>query len=261
MKNKLHFLTLWIVADLNQETGRELLKNGLEFVKSTSGVRLTFIPNADKPDTISEKRDMNALVWATLNTFEGVEATEKALKLLSLEKVKDFDVTPEIKGFLPAAELHLKMLRVYCQRVLSLKSGVNAVVSNGKVFGPLNEKEVFTADDFSLLDKMNQQQYIGKVKAAFKSTGENEDDSLELNSDMILKLLSLLMPRQSTKNRFTIPTDLREEHTVVKLLPKNKNEPHFDIIAVLDPASRGAQKLAPLLILLRNVVNCNLKVC
>lgn len=164
MKIKLHFLTLWIVADLNQESGRELLKNGLEFVKSTSGVRLTFIPNTDKPDILSNKRDMNALVWATLNTFEGVEATDKALTLLSLDEVKNFDVSADIRGFLPAAELHLKMLRVYCQRVLSLKSGKSAVVSNGKIFGPLSAKEVFTTDDFSLLDKMNQQQYIGKVK-------------------------------------------------------------------------------------------------
>ena len=102
-------------------------------------------------------------MWATLNTFDGKEATEKVLKLLDLEKVKDFDVTTEIRGFLPAAELHLKMLRVYCQRVLGFKSGANAVVSNGKIFGPLADKEVFTMDDFSLLDKMNQQQYIGKV--------------------------------------------------------------------------------------------------
>lgn len=38
-----------------------------------------------------------------------------------------------------------------------------------------------------------------------------------------------------------------------------QEEPAFNIVAVLDPASRGAQKLAPLLILLRQVVNSNLK--
>ncbi|CAO1435852.1 unnamed protein product [Diamesa tonsa] len=257
MKNKLHFLTLWIVADLNTESGRNLLKNGLEFLKTSSGVRLTFIPNADKPEAaIKNKKDLNTIVWSILNTLDGKEATELALEVL--EK-KSMQLPDEIKGFLPAAELHLKMIRVYCQRVLSFGSGINGVVANGKIYGPLDSNEVFTTDDFNLLDKINQQQFISKVKEALQST-KNEDTELVLSSDILLKLLSLLMPRQSTKNRFTIPSDLKENLTVVKLPPKQKDEPHFDIIAVLDPASRGAQKISALLVLLRQVVNCNLKI-
>lgn len=254
MKNKLHFLTVWIVADLNEKRGRELLKNGLKYVKSNSGVRLTFIPNSDKSEALKGKKDNNAIVWSMLNTFESKEATEKVLTFLEGdEKVPD-----SVKGFLKAAELHLKMLRVYCQRVLKFKSGATSVITNGKIFGPLDDNELFTTDDFSLLDKINQQQYISKVKEALKSV--KDDFDLELSSDVMVRLLSLLMPRTSSKNRFNIPSELREDHTVVKLPPKIKDEPSFNIVAVLDPASRGAQKLAPLLILLRQVVNCDLKV-
>lgn len=74
-----------------------------------------------------------------------------------------------------------------------------------------------------------------------------------------MKLVSLLVPRQQSKNRFTIPADLQVDHTVVHLQPKQKDLPFFDIVAVLDPASKAAQKLAPILILLRQVVNCNLR--
>lgn len=255
MKNKLHFLTVWIVTDLNEARGRDLLKNGLEYMKASSGVRLTFIPNADKTEALTGKKDYNALVWSMLNTFEAKEATEKVLSLLD----GDDTVPDNVRGFLPAAELHLKMLRVYCQRVLKFKSGVTSVLTNGRVFGPLEDDELFTADDFNLLDKINQQQYITKVKEALKSI-KSEDFELELTSDVMVRLLSLLMPRTSSKNRFNIPSDLREDFTVVKLPPKVRDEPSFNIVAVLDPASRGAQKLAPLLILLRQVVNCDLKV-
>lgn len=255
MKNKLHFLTVWIVADLNEARGRELLKNGLEYMKANSGVRLTFIPNADKDDALSAKKDLNAIVWSMLNTFDAKEATDKVLKALD----GDDSLPDNVKGFLPSAELHLKMLRVYCQRVLKFKSGVTSVITNGRIFGPLDDGELFTSDDFSLLDKINQQQYISKVKEALKSI-KSEDFDLELTSDLMVRLLSLLMPRTSSKNRFNIPTDLREDFTVVKLPPKVRDEPSFNIIAVLDPASRGAQKIAPLLILLRQVVNCDLKV-
>ena len=255
MKNKLHFLTVWIVTDLNEERGRELLMNGLTYMKGNSGVRLTFIPNADKNDALSGKKDLNAVVWSMLNTYDGKEATEKVLKLLE----GDESIPDNVKGFLPTAELHLKMIRVYCQRVLKFKSGVTSVITNGRIFGPLEDNELFTADDFNLLDKINQQQFITKVKDALKSI-KSEDFELELTSDVMLRLLSLLMPRTSSKNRFNIPSDLRDDFTVVKLPPKVKDEPSFNIVAVLDPASRGAQKISPLLILLRQVVNCDLKV-
>lgn len=255
MKQKLHFLTIWIVADLNEARGRDLLASGLRYMIANSGVRLTFLPNTDKADGFKGKKDFNAIIWSILNTFDGKEATDKALRVLeSDEAVPDI-----VKGFLHTAELHLKMIRVYCQRVLKFKSGATSVIINGKIFGPLDDNESFTTDDFSLLDKINQQQYISKVKESLKSI-KTEEFELELSSDLMVRLLSLLMPRKSSKNRFNIPTDLREDFTVVKLPPKAKDEPSFNIVGVVDPASRAAQKLAPLLILLRQVVNCDLKV-
>lgn len=252
MKKKLHFLTVWIVTDLNKASGVELLRSGLEYLKSSTGVRLTFIPNADKID--GTKNDVNAIVWSMLNTFEPKEAVERVLRYLDGDK----DIPDTVKGFMKTAELHLKMLRVYCQRVLKFKSGVEAVITNGRIFGPLDEGEKLTVDDFNLLDKINQQQYISKVKEALKSV--NEDFDVEISSEMMTRLLSLLMPRTSSKSRFKLPAEMRDEHTVVKLPAKAKDEPKFDIIAILDPASRGAQKLSALLILLRQVINCDLKI-
>jgi UDP-glucose:glycoprotein glucosyltransferase len=84
-------------------------------------------------------------------------------------------------------------------------------------------------------------------------------EDITLNSDVLMKLIILLVPRQQSKSRFQIPTELQENHTVVNLPAKSENSPYFNIAAVLDPASKGAQKLAPVLILLRSVINCNLK--
>jgi UDP-glucose:glycoprotein glucosyltransferase len=255
MKNRLHFLTLWVVTDLNNERGKNILRNGLEFLKSSSGVRLSFIPNADKPSAISNSKDLNAIMWSILNTLDGKEAIEAALQLLNGK----YEPTSNVKGFLKAAELHLKMLRVYCQRVLKFKSDDTSIIANGKIYGPFDEGELFTSDDFNLLDKINQRNYIDKIKVALKSI-KNDDEPIEINSEVMLQLLSLLMPRQSSKNRFNIPSELREDHTVIKLPAKLEDEPSFNIIGVLDPASRGAQKLAPLLLLLRQIINCDLKV-
>lgn len=219
-------------------------------------MRVTFIPNADNQSPF-KKNNINNLVWAILNTLDGNEATKLVLSLLEIEDISTFIVPENVKGFLRTTDIHLKMIRVYCQRVLNLKSSASVIVTNGKIVGPLESKETFNLEDFSLLEKFNNFLYAEKIKAALEEIDKVEP--VELSSDMLLKLNALLIPRQSIKTRYTLPEALLEDRTVVKLEPKNKNLPSFSVVAVVDPTSRGAQKLSSILILLRNVVNCDLK--
>ena len=199
---------------------------------------------------------MNRLVWAAANTLPSIEATNVVLKWL--ENTTDLGTIPsEVNGILSETELHLKMLRVYNQRVLNFKAGQSAVISNGHIFGPLDNTESFTTDDFGLIERLCNHQYGDKIRKLLQTT-ENTD--LQVDSDAIMKLVTILVPREQSKSRFTIPTDIKDDHTVVKLPQKAQNLPYFDIFAVMDPASRGAQKLSPILILLRNVINCNIRI-
>jgi hypothetical protein len=45
-----------------------------------------------------------------------------------------------------------------------------------------------------------------------------------------------------------------DEHSVVKLEPRFPDRPAFDLVAIVDPVSRGAQKIAPVLEVLRQVL-------
>lgn len=276
--SRLHFHSVWIVTDLNQPNGLNLLRNALRFMvglydehryyfiqyyssqKSTSGTRVAFIPNAEGTTARSDmKKDLNALVWAAINTLETDKATNLIMDLLERNENRDsFDVPESVSGFLPATQMHLKMLRVYCQRVLKMKASSSGLVANGRVIGPFEADEYFDSDDFGLLEKFMNLQYTDKIRQALKEATE-DGDAIEISGDTIFKLISILVPRQQSKSRFVIPTDIQENHTVVKLAPKSSDQPFFEVVAVLDPASRGAQKLSSLLILLRNVINCNLK--
>lgn len=168
-----------------------------------------------------------------------------------------FRLKEPVKQFLSSTDLHMKLIRSYCQRVLGLRSSEKLVLINGKILGPLRENEVFSSDDFSLIERISSHHYVDKIRSVLK---QNLNEDIVINSDIILKLISIIVPRQQSKSRFSIPNELKEDHTVVKLAPKSNKIPYFEIVAVLDPATRGAQKLAPLLIMLRNVVNCQLKV-
>ncbi|XP_055694605.1 UDP-glucose:glycoprotein glucosyltransferase [Lutzomyia longipalpis] len=254
--NEVHFITLIVIGDLTTEDGLELFRNAVDFVKTTKSVRLTFVPNTEASSKPA-RENLNNLVWAASHTMPPTDALNFVSKLLNEADVKKLELPRSTKDLLSSTTLHLKMLRVYCQRVLSLKKSENGVIMNGRILAPLTKPDIFTTDDFSLLERFSYLQYGEKIRKTLK---ESLSEETVLTSDMIVKLVSILVPRTSTKSRYTMPTELKEDHTVVNLEPKSGKGPYFDIVGVLDPASKGAQKLAPILILLRNVLNCHMKV-
>lgn len=157
---------------------------------------------------------------------------------------------------LNAQELSLKMLRVYCQRVLSLKAGQRAVVANGRVLGPLDDDEAFTIEDFSLLERFSHTSYLNKINDALEKTSEDEEP---LTSNALLKIVYLLVSRPHTKNRFDI-TYAGDEYSVLKIPAVHPEKAAFDIVVVVDPVSRGAQKIGPILQVLQDVLNCNIRI-
>ncbi|KAM7357519.1 UDP-glucose-glycoprotein glucosyltransferase [Cochliomyia hominivorax] len=253
----LHFLTIWLVANVENVEGKDLLTNALKYAKAGSSVRIAFIPNAEGGD-LSRKNNLNRLVWAAQQVLKPQQATDVVLKWLK-QPADKWEIPEQVKEFLPSTELHMKILRVYAQRVLNIKANERLLVGNGKIIGPIGEKEQFGIEDFGLIDRFNAIQYGDKLRKVLKSKSLEIEESVEFDSDTLLKLYACLIPRQS-KTRFKIPDDIKEAHSVVKLKPKHNNLPHFEINSVVDPASRSAQKLAPILILLRNTVNCNMKV-
>lgn len=188
---------------------------------------------------MADKTNLNRLVWSVVNTLPENEATTVVLKWLDQEPSERV-IPPAVNDIISESELHLKMIRVYVQRALQMKATQRGVIANGKIFGPFNAKEVFTTDDFALLERMSNFQHADKIKPILKKY-ENDDDGDDAtgDSDVILRLIALLVPRQQSRSRFTIPKDVQDAQTVVKLPPKSNDVPFFDVFAVLDPGEYG----------------------
>lgn len=249
----LHFVSVWVAADLTTSTGRKTLLSALEFVKGTKGARVAFLPNTES-SVVAPRDNLNHLVWAAVQE-KGADVLEAVIKALTTDDLGELQKLAA--NLLSASDLHLKMIRVYCQRVLKLKNQESGVVLNGRLLGPLKADESFSVADYGLMERFVNYQYGEKVRKVLQTHAKEEED---VTSDMLVKMVSILVPRENTKNRFTIPVELKEEQTVLRLSPKRTDEPFFDIVAVLDPASKAAQKLTPLLTLLRSVLNCDMKV-
>ena len=62
----------------------------------------------------------------------------------------------DIKAFIAKLDTHIynfEVTRAYSAAKLGLRAGDRAVVSNGKLIGPLDTDEEFTSDDFSLVER------------------------------------------------------------------------------------------------------------
>ncbi|KAH1001727.1 hypothetical protein HUJ04_005706 [Dendroctonus ponderosae] len=259
--NQYRSLTYWVVGDLDCPKGRKLLLDALEHLKSESDIRVSFLPNVNG----NKANIFNKVVLAALETLSSGAALSLVLSLLRSEDTPEqlqsghkLNIPSEVWSKVSAQELNLKMLRVYSQRVLDLKEEQRAIVANGRVLGPLDDGELFTNEDFSLLERFTSASYLDKISKAFEGTLDEDDDDKPITSDTILKLEPLLLSKTASKSRFDI-TYGSDEYSAVKIPARRPDLVAFDLVAVVDPVSRGAQKLGPILQVLHELLNCNIK--
>lgn len=174
----------------------------------------------------------------------------------------------------------------YVQSALDLKRGSRVVICNGRVIGPFDDDETFTSEDFALLERFSQKSYGDKLfKNLIKADLLDDDDDYGetisvrivtfycvrhlidfiftektvITDDMIMKIVALLVPRPQTRSRFDVPFH-GDEHSAIKIPAHDPDSVAFELTAIVDPVSRGAQKLGPILLALQQTLNCHIKV-
>lgn len=75
-----------------------------------------------------------------------------------------------------------------------------------------------------------------------------------------MQVISILASRSDSRIRFNIPIKPSDQVlSSVVLMPKSPSLPAFDIVAIVDPVSKGAQKIGPILTVLHQTVNSNIR--
>uniref|UniRef100_A0A8C6M3I1 UDP-glucose ceramide glucosyltransferase-like 1 n=1 Tax=Nothobranchius furzeri TaxID=105023 RepID=A0A8C6M3I1_NOTFU len=260
-------VTVWIVGDLEKISGRKLLLNALKHLKSSRGVRVGVIDNpGEKPS--EDNTVVYRAVWASLLTQKNKAAAAFVQKLLKEEsiqlllqgtKMKDLllqgmDVDAFEKKFntLEADFIHSQQL--FCRDVLNLRPGQRAVIGNGRILGLFEEQEEFTMEDFHLLERITLSGSAEKVKTKVKEMGMKPKHA----SDLVMKVDALLAaaPKGEVRRDF----HFKDANSSVLQLAPRENEVFYDVVAIVDPLTREAQKISSLLIVLSQVVNVRLQV-
>ncbi|KAL0963881.1 hypothetical protein UPYG_G00314810 [Umbra pygmaea] len=261
-------VTVWIVADFEMALGRRLLLNALKHMRDSSGVRVGVI---DNPRGRSPSEDTTVLyraIWATLLTQKKKAAIEFVQKILKEEtvlllqrgtKMKDLllqgmDVDAFEKKFNTMEVELIRSQRLFCRDVLKLDAGQRAVVSNGRILGPFDDEEELNTEDFDLLEKITLGSAADKIKARVKQMGKKGKHA----SDLVMKVDALLAAAPKGDGRRDVRF-VKDKYSVLHFAPR-EGEVFYDVVAIMDPLTRDAQKMSQLLIVLSQVVNVKLQV-
>ncbi|KAH0623877.1 hypothetical protein JD844_007062 [Phrynosoma platyrhinos] len=247
-------VTFWIVGDFDRPSGRQLLYDAIKHQKSSNFIRIGVINNPSE-DPASENTVIARAIWAALQTQTSNNAKNFITKLAKEENAKALedgaDVTKfavggmDISTFKAAFESSkvdfILSHAIYSRDVLKLKKGQRAVISNGRIIGPLEDGELFNQDDFHLLENIILKTSGQKIKSHIQQLGVEED----LASDLVMKVDALLSAQPKGEARIEYHF-FEDKYSAIKLRPKD-GETYFDVVAIVDPATRDAQRLAPLL--------------
>ncbi|XP_036396338.1 UDP-glucose:glycoprotein glucosyltransferase 2 [Megalops cyprinoides] len=260
-------VTIWIIADFDKSPGRRLLLNALKHTKPSSNARVGVVINPAHKLT-EENTAVTRAIWASLLTQTSKDTFSFVQKLLKDENIQLLQQGTKMKDLLLKGMDHdsfekkfntlelgfLRSQELFCRDVLKLPAGRRAVVSNGRILGPLEEEEDFSVEDFHLLEKITLSTSAENIKVQIKQTRTKAKQA----SDLIMKVDALLSaaPKGEARRDVKIPKD---KLSVLHLSPR-ENEVFYDVIAIVDPVTREAQKMSSLLIVLGQVVNMNLRV-
>uniref|UniRef100_A0A8B9N0D7 UDP-glucose:glycoprotein glucosyltransferase 1 n=1 Tax=Accipiter nisus TaxID=211598 RepID=A0A8B9N0D7_9AVES len=260
-------VTFWIVGDFDKPSGRQLLYDAIKHQKSSNNVRIGMINNPSE-DPNSQNTLVAKAIWAALQTQTSNNAKNFITKMAKEEIAKAIEAGADILEFAvggmdinifkeafesPKVDFILSHA-IYCRDVLKLKKGQRAVISNGRIIGPLEDSEMFNQDDFHLLENIILKTSGQKIKSQIQQLGFEED----LASDLVMKVDALLSAQPKGEARIEYHF-FEERYSAVKLRPK-EGETYFDVVAIVDPVTRDAQRLAPLLLVLNQLINMNLRV-
>lgn len=260
-------VTFWVVGDFDDPSGRQLLYDAIRHMKTSNNVRLGMINNPSENPSNSTTLIARA-IWAAMQTQTANNAKnfitkmakeETAQAVYSGTNIVDFAVggmdVPLFQSAFESPKVDFLLAHsAYCRDVLKLRKGQRAVISNGRIIGPLDEGEIFNQNDFLLLESLILKTSGERIKSKIQQLNVEEDRA----SDLVMKVDALLssQPKGEARVEYGLAAD---RYSAVKIRPKEE-EVYFDVVAVLDPVTRDAQKLAPLLLVLKQLVNVNLRV-
>ncbi|TYJ03442.1 hypothetical protein E1A91_A12G028100v1 [Gossypium mustelinum] len=282
-------VTHLLAVDVTSKKGIKLLRKGIHYlIGGTQGARVGVLFSA------SQTADLPSLLLT--KTFEITAASyshkKKVLDFLDqlcsfyehkyilrsttaaesnqefVDKVYELAEANELfskayKFLLPeASDLklreHLNKVSQFLYRQLGIPSGVNAIITNGRVT-PLGAS-VFLSDDLHLLESVEFKHRINHIVEIIEEVNWQDVDPDMLTSKYISDVIMFVSSSMATRDRSTESARFEILNAEYSAVVVNNENSSIHIDAVVDPLSPSGQKLSSLLRVLAKYAHPSMRI-
>ncbi|CAI5454001.1 unnamed protein product [Caenorhabditis angaria] len=266
-------VTLWVVADADTPDGREFIYNSLQLLKNSQKTRIGIILNPANLEVSTKENSISSFIKAALENLSPDFAKRLILKLTNEEIAANFisgkstfeDISVggmDVEKFQKAKKSadfkkRIELDAHVATKVFGLTAGQKVAIGNGLIVGPLDSDEQFASADFALFENV----LIARGAEVISShlTKWDYEKKNGVGSNIALSISGLVGKLASAQKRLWIAIR-GDKHSVVTLAADDSDKPAIDILAVVDPLSAEAQKLASILKLIKKVTNSEIRI-
>ncbi|RDD46683.1 UDP-glucose:glycoprotein glucosyltransferase 1 [Trichoplax sp. H2] len=259
---KVRPLTFWVVVDLFTSSGKQLLLQALQYLSSSEKARVGVIHNTKSSSVLDGKRHSLIELYEALvqvDNFAEISSVKSLLShfvekqidsISSLDEIRNVNVN-DLKSALSEEAFQKSVYRKvqkgleFCQSFINLEAGQNAIIANGKVYGPVSDDDPFVASDFRLVETLDWRHHLKKIsKLLTKYQPGDTLDSIRMVSDMNMAISGLISDN-SNYVRTQMPS-LKHAHSAVTFSNSGSELGH-EIVAIINPLSKDAQVMTPII--------------
>jgi len=277
--------TVFVVANADTVDGRTLITNAMKYVLKQKDLRLAVILHSGNQDdtVVSYNTAIQIIFDLREKLISGVaklllKFLESDDPLTDLLKTEDSisKVASGITGInkkklyelltsadtIKQANFVIDENHKLLQKALNIKVDDNYVIANGRLIGPLVKNDILVKEDFELLQNFENGRCGYKINEIVNkmSLPDLPTEGIDrYKSDLVMKTTMVLSELDKDTKR-TVFTYKDDKHSVVHLPAQSSDIASLDVDAILDPLSKGAQKLASILPVIYESFNVNLKI-
>ncbi|CAG2166772.1 unnamed protein product [Oppiella nova] len=267
--DKCNSVTVWLASNYQSKRSRDMLLSAVSHLRANSlSMRLSVIHNTFgsvskviESAILSISRSNHLLQF--LNKFlislqsydvltDDSKVYENAVQVMNEDYIAIFK---EKYSHLSEESKTFKAHKCFSLRSLGIGEKDSAIVINGKVI-KIPENEPFVEDDFSLIEKFATNSFADKI---LSELSEEERADPSKCSELVFRISSILLSFPQSKARHEVRYS-DDKHSVVNLEPIRPDEPSIQLVAIMDPLTRGAQKLTPILETLYQIFNSKVQI-
>ncbi|BDA49281.1 UDP-glucose:glycoprotein glucosyltransferase 1 [Coccomyxa sp. Obi] len=283
----------WVIADLDSQEGQKLVLAALGHLEaeSSQGARVALIHNPSKAKISMLARAVTAasrlqtrrpkivpFLRTLLESHPGVGTADEVIALAKEAGLNEKALEADLKASKSAAAALAKS----CRKVLGLQAGAAAVVTNGRVV-PLADSDPLVAEDFELLTLHANAAQVANQVAAVVTVAQAEgrtvnagaaaaaaeaDEVEEWTSDQLSDAAAVASSvlahhgaaSQGGAKAAKLLTALQGLSPEASNISVPGTGAAVEIWAVLDPLSKTAQRVAPVLQFLADTLQPSIKV-